>query len=328
MSVALRSLLPLLLLLLAACGSTPRRDLDRERIEATLMQLESDPVLAPLAGAQVARARDALRDLAAASGGRDAQRLNLAYIAERRVDIAYAAAQAAQDEAQLTRLEREADAIRLEATRRDAEQSRLESEKLRVQSLAKAEEAERARQDTAEALALRDLSAQDAEAARAQAEQARRVAQAQAEEADLARQEAQLANATADSLRVQMRNLTARRDGRGEVMTLGESVFAAGKSTLQAEALANLAPVVEFVNRDPARRVRIEGHTDNRGGATLNQALSLARADAVRNALVERGVDAARITTAGFGADAPVADNDTATGRARNRRVEVIVEGG
>jgi outer membrane protein OmpA-like peptidoglycan-associated protein len=56
--------------------------------------------------------------------------------------------------------------------------------------------------------------------------------------------------------------------------------------------------------------------------------LSLARADAVRNALVERGVDAARITTAGFGADAPVAENDTATGRARNRRVEVIVEGG
>jgi outer membrane protein OmpA-like peptidoglycan-associated protein len=325
-SAAVRIVVPLLLLALAACTATPRRDLDRERIEATLSQLESDPALAPLAGAEIARARDAVRDLAADGGANKAVRANLVYIAERRVDIAWATAQAALEEGKLVQLEREADAIRLEATRRDAELTRLEAEKMRLQSLAKAEEADRAREDAAQALALRDESALEAEAARAQAEQAKRVAQAQSVEADLARREAELALAAADSLRMQMQTLTARRDGRGEVMTLGESVFPAGKSALQPEALSNLGRVVEFVQRDPTRRVRIEGHTDNRGGANLNQVLSQRRAEAVRDALIERGVDGDRLRAVGLGADAPVAPNDTDDGRARNRRVEIIVE--
>jgi outer membrane protein OmpA-like peptidoglycan-associated protein len=311
---------------LAGCGSAPKRDLDRERIEATLMQLEADASLAPLAPAEIARARDAVRELANAAGVNAETRATLGYVAERRIDIAYASAQAALEENRLQQLEREADQIRLEATRRDAELARLEAEKMRVQNLARAEEAERARQDTVEALALRDMSAQEAEAARAQADQAQRVARAQAEEAGLARQEAELAMAAVDSLRLQMQTLSSRRDRRGEVMTLGESVFPPGKVNLQPEALANLDRVVEFVNRDPARSVRIEGHTDDRGGANLNQVLSQRRADAVRDALAQRGVDAARMTAIGLGPGAPIAGNDSAEGRARNRRVEVIVE--
>jgi outer membrane protein OmpA-like peptidoglycan-associated protein len=312
------------LMLVVACSATPKRDLDRERIEASLSQLEGDPTLAPLAGAEIARARDALRLLAATTG--ESARAHAAYLAERRVDIAFAAAQAALEEDKLIQLEREADQIRLEASRRDAELARLEAEKLRVQSLARAEEAERAREDAAQALAARDLSAQEADAARAQAEQAKRVAQAQSEEAELAKKEAELALAAADSLRIQMQNLTARREGRGEVMTLGESVFPPGKASLLPEALDNLGKVVDFVNAAPDRRVRIEGHTDNRGGANLNQALSQQRADAVLQALVQRGVARARITAVGMGADRPVAPNDTPQGRARNRRVEVILE--
>jgi hypothetical protein len=141
----LRLAILLPVLALAACGAAPKRDLDRERIEAELARLEADADLAPRAGAEIARARDAVRQLAAAAGAREAERAELAYVAERRVDIAYAAAQAARDEERLAQLEREADAIRLEATRRDAELARLEAEKLRVQNLAKAEEAERAR---------------------------------------------------------------------------------------------------------------------------------------------------------------------------------------
>jgi outer membrane protein OmpA-like peptidoglycan-associated protein len=327
MSIARRTLPPLLVALLAGCMSQPKRDLGLERIESSLRRLEGDAALAPLAPAEIARARDLLRQLAQGGLG-DQQRARLAYLAERRVDIAHASAQAALEEQKLAQLEREHDRIVLEATRRDAELARLEAEKLRLQSLARAEEAERLRDEAAKALELQALSAQEAEAARAAAAQSKRVAEAQAAEAELAKQEAELAVAAADSLRLQMQNLQARSEARGQVMTLGESVFPPGKSSLQPEALANLDRVVEFVNAQPARRVRIEGHTDSRGSANLNQVLSQKRAEAVRDALVARGVDAARITAVGLGAGSPLASNESAEGRARNRRVDVILEDG
>lgn len=314
----------LVLLALAGCMTTPDRDLDLERIQSGLTRLETDPDLASKAPAEIAKARDAVRALNAATNDHD--RAQLAYLAERRVDIAYAAAQATSEQQKLALLEREHDRILLQASRQDAELARLEAEKSRLQSLARAEEAERAREETAQAQAAQALSAQDADAARKQADQAKRLAAAQATEAQLAREEADLAVEAADSLRMQMQSLTAREDARGQVMTLGESVFAPGQAKLQPDALANLDRVVEFVGADASRTIRIEGHTDDRGGDNLNQALSQRRADAVREALVARGVAASRIRTVGLGKSRPVATNATAEGRARNRRVEVILE--
>ena len=69
----------------------------------------------------------------------------------------------------------------------------------------------------------------------------------------------------------------------------------------------------------------MEGHTDARGGAPYNRALSQRRAAAVVTALVKRGVPAERLVAQGFGPDRPVADNATAEGRAKNRRVELRV---
>jgi len=313
-----------LVVALTACGSTPKRDLDLERIEGELARISRDPELGPLAPAELARARDAVAALRGAQG-KEVQRAHLAYLAERRVDIAYVTAQAIAEERKLATLEREHDRIMLEATRRNAEAARLEAEKLRLQNLARAEELERARADAASALLLSQESALAAESERARAEQARRVAAAQQQEAELAKRETELALAAADSLRIQMSNLSAQREQRGEVMTLGEAVFAPGKSSLQPEALANLDRVVEFVNQDASRRIRIEGHTDDRGGANLNQVLSQRRAEAVRDALASRGVDASRIVAVGLGESAPAAPNDSPEGRARNRRVEVIL---
>lgn len=316
----------LTILLLTACSSTPKRDLEFERIDQELRAFESDLEIGTLAPAEAARVRSILAQMQA-PGLRSEDRAHLSYLAERRLDGAIASANAVREERRLVQLQRERDQILLEASRRDAELSRLEAEKLRLQSLARAEEADRARSDAQAARAESAESAALADAARAEADQSRRVAQAQSAEADLARRETELAVAAADSLRLQMQSLTAREESRGSVITLGDAVFAPGRSQLLADAIANLDTVIEFVNRDTSRNIRIEGHTDASGSDNANQVLSQQRAEAVMAALVARGVDAARMTAIGRGETVPVVSNSSADGKARNRRVEIIVVG-
>ena len=83
---------------------------------------------------------------------------------------------------------------------------------------------------------------------------------------------------------------------------------------------------MSFLNQYPERRVLIEGHTDNVGSADYNQGLSQRRADSVRYYLTQQGIASQRLSTDGIGMDRPVANNDTATGRQQNRRVEIIIE--
>jgi outer membrane protein OmpA-like peptidoglycan-associated protein len=299
-----------LIALLALSTAAWARDPDpvEVRLQAELNALETDPSLGEFAPAERIRARQALDALAAARGKDD--RASATWVAERRISIARAVAEAELSERQLVQLERERDRILLDASRRDAELARLEAEKLRLQNLARAEETQRAQETAATAIALSEQSS-------AEAEQARRLARAQA---DLAAQ-------AADSLRLQLQSMTARNDARGQVMTLAGDAFASGQAALLPEARANLQKVVEFVQRSPDRQVLIEGHTDSQGSGNANQVLSQRRADAVRAALIEDGVDAARLSAAGVGEDRPVSDNATAEGRARNRRVEIIVSG-
>jgi outer membrane protein OmpA-like peptidoglycan-associated protein len=75
-------------------------------------------------------------------------------------------------------------------------------------------------------------------------------------------------------------------------------------------------------------RFNVEGHTDSTGSVATNNELSLKRAMTVRDYLIEQGVPASSIDVAGLGFSAPIGDNSTAEGRARNRRVEIVVSGG
>jgi len=99
--------------------------------------------------------------------------------------------------------------------------------------------------------------------------------------------------------------------------------FDTGKATLRSESAKVIGEIDALLKNTPALRLAVNGHTDNVGTAAANQALSEARAGAVVAELVRRGVAAARLQARGFGQTAPVADNSTEEGRAKNRRVEL-----
>lgn len=111
----------------------------------------------------------------------------------------------------------------------------------------------------------------------------------------------------------------------GLVLTLGDVVFDAGKASLQPSAMTAIDRLAQLLSVYPERSVRIEGHTDSVGDDATNQQLSERRAAAVRDALLARGVEAARIEAVGYGATHPIADNRTEGGRQKNRRIEIVL---
>ncbi len=103
--------------------------------------------------------------------------------------------------------------------------------------------------------------------------------------------------------------------------------FALGKADIQPDSFVILDQVIDLIVRHDVRTLRIEGHTDNDGDDDFNMTLSQERAEAVKAYLVGQGIDPARLKAVGFGEGRPVVPNNTAAGRARNRRVEFHVTG-
>lgn len=99
--------------------------------------------------------------------------------------------------------------------------------------------------------------------------------------------------------------------------------FATGSAKLLAKSYPSLNNVVKVLQDNPSYKVDIEGHTDITGNSEKNHVLSHDRANSVKAYLVSKGIDESRMTTAGFGPDKPIADNKTAAGKAKNRRVEM-----
>jgi outer membrane protein OmpA-like peptidoglycan-associated protein len=123
--------------------------------------------------------------------------------------------------------------------------------------------------------------------------------------------------------------VVVRREARGSLQRLvipleAEKLFPRRTTTIASGKEVQLEPVANLLKKYPSYPVQIVGYTDNRGRTGEQLATSLARAESVFSALVVRGVDAKRMVVSGQGSAEPIADNRTATGRARNNRIEII----
>jgi outer membrane protein OmpA-like peptidoglycan-associated protein len=274
--------------LFVACATVVPMELANAR---TAYQRASTGSAAQLAPAEVHKARAALdqAEQAFASDPESRQTKDLAYVAERKAQLAEALASVAADEQRKAQAQQDlqaAQAQQMKQTKGELSNSR------------------------------RDLAA--SERGRAGEAQARVAAESRADEAD--ERARQSAKALADLASV-------KQEQRGMVITLSGSVlFATNKSTLLPAAQERLNRVAEALLTTRERGLIVEGHTDSRGSDKYNLDLSQRRADSVRAYLVSRGYLAGRIQAHGIGKARPVSENGTAEGRANNRRVEIIVE--
>lgn len=163
------------------------------------------------------------------------------------------------------------------------------------------------------------------EAREREAAQARQVAAAATARAATAEDEVRRAREAQAQFEREIAALQATRNERGAVVTLRDVLFATGRAELQPGADRPLDYLARALQDAPDRRVLIEGFTDSTGSDALNLRLSDARAEAVRAALIRRGVNPTQLETRGYGAAFPVADNATPAGRQLNRRVELII---
>ena len=277
------------LLCIGACSTPMSRPEGADNVRVKLTQLQSNPQLASQAPVEI---KDAEQAVVAAEVPRKAgdEARHLVTLADRKVDTATALAQSRLLVEQRKTLSEQREAARLDSRTREADNARSDASSARV----------------------------DASIARADADAARN-------QTDIARMETDAARQQADELQRQIAELNAKATERGLVVTLGDVLFATGRAELRGSTPANLSKLAAFLNKYPNRSVTIEGHTDSVGSTASNHGLSERRAAAVKSYLVNQGVASNRVTTAGLGEGAPVAGNESVTGRQQNRRVEVII---
>jgi outer membrane protein OmpA-like peptidoglycan-associated protein len=278
--------------LLAACNTIPPTNPQLEMARSDYRRAEDDPRAQTQAATEMKQAQEALALANNAWVQKEAtERVNhLAYMTSQQVAIAQETMSLKTAEQSVTNASTARSDIRLQAR-------------------------------TAEA----DTAQRNADASQRQAEAAQRstaVAQADAAQAQIV---AAMAVEQNHQLELRLSELNAKPTPRGLIMTIGDVLFDTNSSQLKPGGTRLLAQLVAVLQEFPLRTVLIEGFTDSTGSDSYNLTLSGKRADAVRQVLMNQGIDTQRVAYQGYGEAHPVADNATAQGRQLNRRVEIVL---
>jgi outer membrane protein OmpA-like peptidoglycan-associated protein len=299
-------------LIAAGCAGTPVSNQAIDQARATYQQAAADPQVQQHAQSELRAAAGALADAERmAKENADGQQVNHnAYLAEQRARAAMRVAETRRSEGAIAAATEERRRIQLEA--RDREITAAQ---------------EKARQAEAAKLQAEQQAKQQVETARLEADARARAG----EEERLAREQSQATAASSLSAEVkrlesELADVKAKQTERGWVLSMkNELLFDPGKATLKDGAQRALNTLAGLLNKHADRSISIEGFTDSTGTKELNQRLSEQRADAVKEALVARGIEPKRIDTRGYGPQFPIASNDTPVGRQLNRRVEIVI---
>ena len=229
---------------------------------------------------------------------------------------------------QVTARSKQAEAIEAEIARRTAEMDALttrasEAEASATAAAAAYAEAQRQRQDADAAVlaAQRELAGIEAERLELQGA----VTALQEQAASLAREKEDLSARLQGALSAVA---DTQNTARGMVVSLPDILFATDEATLKNDAKVVIAKLAGILLIMPDLNLRIEGHTDSTGSPDYNQVLSERRAASVRDFLAGEGISSQRMMSVGYGLTRPVGDNATAQGRAKNRRVEIVIAEG
>jgi outer membrane protein OmpA-like peptidoglycan-associated protein len=287
---------------LAGCGTAPP---PKELVDArTAYERAKGSIAKELAPADLDTAKESLRkaELAYQDDAESQKTKDLSYVAHRKSLLAEVDGQI--EEAERRRLG-------LEKDYKDETENALARAHSALEKDRNAIDAEKRARD-------------EAEKARLAAEAARQAAEAG--KSELEKQNADLQRQLQAALKSLKEVAEISEEKRGVVITLsGGVLFVTGKYDLMPIAKDKINQIASALKDQGYPPIRIEGHTDNVGSADDNKRLSQERADAVKDQLVSQGYPASKITTMGWGAVHPVADNGSAEGRANNRRVEIIV---
>ena len=222
-----------------------------------------------------------------------------------------------------------AEDARIITIRKIKEEDEAATRKARADAELAAQQSQEAAAQQAEQRAKADAARREAEEREARAREAQQQAEQQAQQAS---QQAQLASQQAEQMREKLKDqlnqvLQTRETARGLIVNMSDVLFDFNKYTLKPEAREKLAKVSGILLAYPNLKLQVEGYTDNIGSDEYNQKLSEQRADGVRDYLVSQSVSDNNITAQGYGKTHPIADNSTNSGRAQNRRVELVVSG-